>query len=94
MKKPRILIATASFGVAEKSLLNDLNESYEVTTNSSGRKLKQEELHMKMLERQRAREEKIKIKEEQIKLKQQEAERAREEKERQRQENLRLKVLI
>lgn len=44
MKKRRILIATASFGVAEKSLLNDLNESYEVTTNSTGRKLKEEEL--------------------------------------------------
>ena len=44
MKKRRILVATASFGLAEKSFLNDLNESYEVIVNSTGRKLKQEEL--------------------------------------------------
>tara|TARA_B100000902_G_C27289023_1_gene906095 strand:+ start:881 stop:1801 length:921 start_codon:yes stop_codon:yes gene_type:complete len=44
MKKRKILVATASFGLAEKSFLNDLNESYEVIVNSTGRKLQQEEL--------------------------------------------------
>ena len=48
---------------------------------------------MKMLERQRIREEKIKIKVEQIRLKQIETEKVREDKEKQRQEQLKLKEI-
>ena len=42
--KPKILIATASFGELEPSMLHDLNQSFDCVANTKGRKLKPKEL--------------------------------------------------
>jgi D-3-phosphoglycerate dehydrogenase len=41
---PKILIATASFGELDSSILNELQDSYECVFNQTGRKLTNEEL--------------------------------------------------
>ena len=41
---PKILIATASFGELDSSILNELQDSYECVFNHTGRKLTNEEL--------------------------------------------------
>ena len=42
--KQKILIATASFGELDSSILDKLQESYECVFNQTGRKLTSEEL--------------------------------------------------
>ena len=42
--KPKILIATSSFGELEPSLIQNLNKEYECVFNTTGRKLKTQEL--------------------------------------------------
>ena len=42
--KPKILIATSSFGELEPSLIQNLNKEFECVFNTTGRKLKTQEL--------------------------------------------------